>query len=148
MLKNLLNYLLVITLLCIGGNSIAQQNHTVSGTVKDRRNGELMIGVTVRIEGNLSVGTASNEYGFYSLSLPKGNYTLVISYIGYDEQRQQVQLDRNARIDWLLEQATEGKNNLQEVVVSSAKKDKNLSNAQMGALQNQEIPLRCCNGFP
>src|SRR5688500_3048211 len=132
MLKNLVNHLLVTTLLCISSNSIAQQKHTVSGTVKDRKNGELMIGVTVRIEGNLSIGTASNEYGFYSLSLPKGNDTLIISYIGYDEQRQHVQLEKNARIDWLLEQATEGKNNLQEVVVSSAKKDKNLSNAQMG----------------
>ncbi|MDQ0640260.1 hypothetical protein QF042_003825 [Pedobacter sp. W3I1] len=132
MLRNLVNYLLVPTLLCISSNSVAQQKHTVSGTIKDRKNGELMIGVTVRIEGNLSVGTASNEYGFYSLSLPKGNYTLIISYIGYDEQRQYVQLEKNVRIDWLLEQAMEGKNSLQEVLISSAKKDKNLSNAQMG----------------
>ena len=47
-LKKLINYLLVTTLLCISSNSIAQQKHTVSGTIKDRKNGELMIGVTVR----------------------------------------------------------------------------------------------------
>lgn len=77
---------------------------------------------------NPAIGVATNEYGFYSLSISKGRYTIITSCIGYGEQRQTVQLDKNVKFDWSLEQTS----NLDEVVVTSQRKDKNLSAAEMG----------------
>lgn len=50
----------------------------ISGTVKDANNGETIIGATVRLKELPSAGNFTNEYGFYSISAPKGNYTLEI----------------------------------------------------------------------
>lgn len=77
---------------------------------------------------NPAIGVAANEYGFYSLFISKGRYTIITSCIGYGEQRQTVQLDKNVKLDWSLEQTS----NLDEVVVTSQRKDKNLSAAEMG----------------
>jgi hypothetical protein len=52
------------------------QNATLSGTIKDARNGEDLIGATVRVIELKDKGARSNSYGFYSLTLPKGNYTI------------------------------------------------------------------------
>lgn len=106
----------------------AQQNYTISGSIKDKANGESLIGANLRIIEIPTVGVAANEYGFYSLSVPNGVYTLSVSYIGYGEQRQTVKLDRNTKIDWLLESSV----SLDEVVVTAVRKDKNLSSAEMG----------------
>lgn len=122
----------LIALLMFPSLVFAQVKYTVSGTIKDKKNGELLIGVTVKVAENTNVGVAANEYGFYSLSLPEGNYTIIVSYVGYEEQRQSVRLDKNVKLDISLEQTAEKSTNLKEVVVSSSKKDKNLSAAQMG----------------
>jgi hypothetical protein len=122
----------LVALFMLPGLLFAQARHTVSGTVKDKKNGELLIGVTIQVAENPGIGAAANEYGFYSLSLPKGNYTLIVTSVGYDEQRHSVQLDKNLKLDLLLEQSVEKGTNLREVVVSSTRKDKNLVSTQMG----------------
>jgi hypothetical protein len=108
---------------------LAQSKHTVSGTVKENSSGETLIGVSVSVEGKPSVGVVTNEYGFYSLSLLQGNYTLRFSYIGYEQNLVPIELNSNitANID-LSEESTI----LQEVVVSAKKDDDNLSSAAMG----------------
>ncbi|MEO6915924.1 MAG: TonB-dependent receptor, partial [Chitinophagaceae bacterium] len=103
-----------------------------SGTIKDKKNGELLIGVTIKVAENPSVGVAANEYGFYSVSLPAGDYTIVASNVGYEEQRHPVQLNKNVKLDLFLDQNVEEGVNLKEVVVTSTRKDKNLSSSQMG----------------
>ncbi|MBW4888924.1 TonB-dependent receptor [Mucilaginibacter sp. HMF5004] len=122
----------LVILLMFPSLVFAQVKYTVSGTIKDKKNGELLIGVTVKIAEKPGIGTSANEYGFYSIALPKGNYTIIVSYVGYEEQRQAVQLDKNVKLDLSLEQTSDKGTNLKEVVVSSGKKDKNLSTAQMG----------------
>jgi hypothetical protein len=62
---------------------------TISGTIKSRSKGETLIGASIRA-GN--TGTASNEYGFYSLTLDKGSYTLEFSAIGLQSKSEQVPL--------------------------------------------------------
>lgn len=119
--------LLILTGLFYSTAIIAQQRFVINGTVKDKNNGELLIGVTVRVAELPNIGVAANEYGFYSLSLPKGHYTIIVSYAGYDEQRLPVQLDKNIKLDLFLEQRKS-----QGVVVTSVKKDKNISTAVMG----------------
>ncbi|HEX2533008.1 MAG TPA: TonB-dependent receptor [Chitinophagaceae bacterium] len=123
--------IILIALWMLPGLAFAQVRYTVSGTIKDRKNGELLIGVTLRVAENPGIGTVTNEYGFYSLSLPQGDYRVIVSYLGYQEQSHPVQLDRNVKLDLLLEQSEKG-TNLQEVVVSSSKRDNNLSSSVMG----------------
>jgi hypothetical protein len=109
-----------------------QQTRSVSGTVKDKKNGELLIGVTVKVSDDPSINVVANEYGFYSLSLPEGDHTIIISYPGYRDFEQQIKVDQNIKLDLFLNQEEQKSNTIEEVVVSGVKKDKNLSSAQMG----------------
>src|SRR5687767_8567491 len=63
--------------------AIAQKKYTISGKIKDEATGELLIGASVVLKGAIQSGTSSNAYGFYSLSVAEGDYTLTYSYIGY-----------------------------------------------------------------
>ena len=70
---------------------------TLSGYLKDSETNEVLIGATVRIDGK-PIGTVSNSYGFYSLTLPSGNYQLKYSYIGYKSKTIPVALNNNQDI--------------------------------------------------
>lgn len=118
--------------LCFSTLAIAQQTYSVSGTVKDKKNGELLIGVSVKVSEDPSINVAANEYGFYSLSLPAGNYTIIISNPGYKDFEQQITVDQNIKLDLPLLPQEEVTKTIDEVVVSAVKKDKNLTSAQMG----------------
>ncbi|MBP2616308.1 TonB-dependent receptor [Chryseobacterium jejuense] len=119
--------------LCFSTLVMAQQQaRSISGTVKDKKNGELLIGVTVKVSDDPSINVVANEYGFYSLSLPEGNHTIVISYPGYKDFEQQINVEQNMKLDLFLNQEEQKSNTIDEVVVSGVKKDKNLSSAQMG----------------
>src|SRR5688572_23676488 len=62
-------------------SSAAQEKFTVSGTISDKESNETLIGVNLFIR-ELKTGITTNEYGFYSISLPAGDYTLEVSYVG------------------------------------------------------------------
>lgn len=106
----------------------AQSKYTISGTVKQRSSGETLIGVSVVVAENPKLGVITNEYGFYSLSLPKGNYTLRFSYTGYKQELIPIQLDSNVTVS--LNLADEG--SMKEVVVSAHKGHDNITKATMG----------------
>jgi hypothetical protein len=57
----------------------AQKKYTISGTVKDAANGELMIATNVFVEPSMK-GTTTNLYGFFSLTVPEGTHTLKVSF--------------------------------------------------------------------
>lgn len=107
---------------------LAQSKYTVSGTVKEKSSGETLIGVNIMVVENPSIGITTNEYGFYSLSLPEGNYTLRFSYIGYEQELVPVRLNSNIMANVNLSDGV----TLQEVVVSSRKDDHNLTSTAMG----------------
>ncbi|PQJ09136.1 hypothetical protein CJD36_020290 [Flavipsychrobacter stenotrophus] len=108
--------------------SFAQQKYTISGTVNDKTTGETIIGAILRIEGK-SAGTTTNEYGFYSLSLPAGSYIVMVDYIGYQEHMFSLTLEK----DSILAISMVPKNKqLLEVVVTSKAKNENITSAQMG----------------
>jgi len=119
--------------LCFSTLTIAQQTYSVSGTVKDKKNGELLIGVSVKVSEDPSINVTANEYGFYSLSLPAGTYTVIISNPGYKDFEQQITVDQNMKLDLPLLPQEETTKAIDEVVVTAVKKDKNLTSAQMGA---------------
>ncbi|HKJ42152.1 MAG TPA: carboxypeptidase-like regulatory domain-containing protein, partial [Sunxiuqinia sp.] len=70
----------------------------ISGYIKDANTGESLIGASVLVK-ELGVGTISNNYGFYSLSVSPGTYTIVCSYIGYQSQEQSIELMGNERLE-------------------------------------------------
>ena len=92
----------------------AQERYTLSGTVSEAASNETLIGVTVAIS-ELKTGTTTNEYGFYSITLPEGEYQVVVSYLGFQELVKTIKLDRNVKEDFNLVEKTE---ELQEVVVT------------------------------
>lgn len=105
----------------------AQEKFTISGYAKDAKNGEALIGVTV-YKKNSQIGTSTNEYGFYSLTLPKGQDTIVFSFVGYKTVFKPVNLTSNQTLS--LDIAEEGKE-LEEVVISSEREDKNIKSMEM-----------------
>lgn len=112
---------------CLFFHSFAQEKRTISGYIKDAKNGEALIGVTVQ-KKNSQIGTSANAYGFYSLTLPKGNDTLIFSFVGYKTLVQPIDLNSNQTLN--IEMSEEGQE-LEEVVVSSEKEDKNIKSMEM-----------------
>lgn len=112
--------------ICFGPH--AQKNVTISGTIKDGSTGESLIGATVSVEELPNTGTTTNEYGFYSLSIPPGMYIFNVSYVGFADQKERVNLSVNISKDWNLQEGI----TIQEVVVTAVKNDENLSRSAMG----------------
>ena len=119
----------------------AQNNYTISGYVKDAATGETIIGATISIKANPG-GISSNQYGFYSLTLNKNNYTLVCSHIGYKSQI----ININLATDTLLNIAMQtGVALSEEVIVTARKRDNNVRNAQMGKIT---LPIEQIRAIP
>lgn len=89
------------------------QKITVSGYVEDGSSKERLIGVNVYF-GGTQIGTTTNTYGFYSLTVPKGEYTIHASYIGYSGVSKSVSLKKDTIIDFRISESSE---KLQEVEV-------------------------------
>ncbi|WP_243751813.1 TonB-dependent receptor [Niastella caeni] len=103
----------------------------MSGYVKDSLSGETLIGATVSVNGH-GKGIVSNQFGFYSITLPRGVYAIVVSFAGYQVHQVEISLDKNIEQNFYLSAKTV----LQEVIVSAAtrRRDENVTNAQMGQI--------------
>ena len=106
------NMLLGVCLLLTTALS-AQTNFTIRGKIKDAKNGETLMGATVFLKGTTN-GTITNNYGFYSLTATKGDYTVVVSYMGYQEVIKNINLSENLELNFELEAVSE---ELDEVVI-------------------------------
>lgn len=116
----------------------AQSKYTISGIITDSATGETMIGATVSVKEQSGVGTACNNYGFYSLTLPQGSYTLVIGYLGYDAITKQISLTANLKTDFKLSPNAQV---MDEVVVNAERENENITNSDVGVtkLELKEI---------
>ncbi len=123
-------YKLMFFLLFIGFIPLLSpaQNFTISGTVKEKTSGETLTGATITVSEKPSVAIATNEYGFYSLSLPKGNYNLNFSFAGRKQESVAIRLDSNVTINISLAEA----GRLEDVVVTAKKSNENITKASMG----------------
>lgn len=132
-------FLLTLTLFCLALSVLAQPGQatrfTISGTIKSAAKGETLIGATVRT-GN--TGTSSNEYGFYSLTLDKGNYTLEFSAIGLQTKTADIILDKDIKLNISLDDEVK---NLEGVIVTAQSRGRSISSPQMGVekLSTREI---------
>jgi hypothetical protein len=89
--------LLIVFLVLQSILSVAQERVTLSGSVVDSNNNETMIGVLVEIS-ELKISTFTNEYGFFSLTVPKGFYNLQVSTIGYETKIIEISLQENSKL--------------------------------------------------
>ncbi|MFZ6052617.1 TonB-dependent receptor [Halocola ammonii] len=119
--------------LCLAFLASGQERFTLSGYVKDEASGESIIGVNIIAEGP-QVGTATNEYGFYSLSLPRGEYAIRVSFIGYQNVRDTINLVDDITRNFELKLSSI-ETEAAEVV---ADRNKNVDDAQMGTV-NLEV---------
>ncbi|WP_188369347.1 TonB-dependent receptor [Muriicola marianensis] len=116
---------IVLTLLFYGIS--AQERFTLSGTVSEVSSNEALIGVSIVIP-SLKTGVSTNEYGFFSLTLPRGTYELQITYLGFEEISETVVFDRDKKMNF---QLTEKAEVLDEVVVTENVEQLNIRKPQM-----------------
>ncbi len=124
-LKKLFTFLLFL------GTALAfsQEKFTISGTISEAETGETLIGVNVIIP-SLQTGTVTNQYGYYSITLPKGEYEIMYSSIGFAPQKVQISLSGNVKKDLALTTDTES---LDEVIIEANNERLNVRSSQMSA---------------
>ena len=125
-----INYYLffpTILLLFISNLSLAQEKFTLSGFVSDIDSKETLIGVNI-IVPELQIGTITNEYGFYSLTLPKGNHILQINYLGYRTKKENIILNEDITKNFGLKQQSEI---LDEIILEENIETLNIKSPQM-----------------
>ena len=132
---------LLLLALCLPFVLSAQEKYTINGYVKDASNGEALIGATVLIT-ELGSGNITNVYGFYSITVPPGDYNIEFRYLGFVTQRQTISLNENKRIDVELsfEQTA-----LEEVVVTAKPEDENVTSMEMSVA---EIDIQTIRKMP
>ena len=116
--------------------SFAQNKYTLSGFIKDEA-GEELIGATIYIP-KLKVGSVTNVYGFYSITIPEGQYEFDYSYVGYKTEEKDINLNKNISLNITL---TEETKSIEEVIVTAERKNDNVVKTEMSTvkLQAKEI---------
>ncbi|MBC7509205.1 MAG: TonB-dependent receptor [Ferruginibacter sp.] len=120
-------FLFLFFLLLLGFCVSAQNKYTISGYVKDVQNGETLIGSPITISGNTK-GISPNQYGFYSITLLQGGYDVICSYAGFQPKLISIKLNADQQLNFDLVTGAA----LQEVIISSKRKDGNVKDPQMG----------------
>ncbi len=116
---------------------------TLSGYLRDKNTGEVLIGANVYVKGN-TLGAMTNGYGFYSLTLSSANYLMVFSYMGYKEVVQEVNLNENTRLSV---EMTEDKLEIREVEIVAADHESEIRNTQMSQFSFSPKTLSQLPGF-
>lgn len=121
----------ILSLFClISLGSIAQSNYTISGYVNDAATGESLIGATVFLEGT-GKGAVTNVYGFFSLTVEEGSYTIKCSYVGYNDWSQSADLKEDLRLNIEIQPSAAL---MDEVVIEAEALDNNTTGTQMGEM--------------
>ena len=105
----------------------SQEKYTISGTVYDKKNNETLIGVSLYFP-KLNTGITTNEYGFYSITLPEGTYKIQLNYIGYSTIIETIILNQKVTKNFKLNEETES---LDEIIIESNIENLNVKTPQM-----------------
>ncbi len=116
------------------------QKHTISGYVMDAASKETLIGATI-FDKNSGKGCATNNYGFYTLTLDQGTVDVQVSYVGYTQQNKTIDLKENLSMNFMLETNT----TLDEVVVEASRSTVSARNPQMSVV---ELPVQQIKSIP
>ena len=96
-----------------------EKTATLSGYLKDKNTGEALIGAALVIN-DLQVGTTTNAFGFFSITVPKGNYQVHYSFIGYSHQSEAIDLASSRTKDFVLQEEPPV---LEEIIVNAVAPD-------------------------
>lgn len=119
----------------------SQEKFTISGYIKDSKNGESLVGATIHKQGT-SMGTSANEYGFYSLTLPKGTHIMEVMLLSYKTFTFELKLEKSASMNFEL---TEEGRDLEEVTVTGEAADKNITSVEMSVAK---LDIKQINKIP
>ena len=122
---------LIMLLVFVCDFASAQEKLTLSGYVRDANSGENLIAAVIRVRA-LNLSTYSNNYGFYSISLPEGKHEIEISYVGYATKEEQIEVNSSKRHNFEL---VSNSSVIEEIVVTGKKEDDHVTSAQMGNLK-------------
>lgn len=112
---------------------------TISGYISEKGSKENLPGVAVYVP-KLKVGTASNDYGFYSITLPKDSVELIFSYVGFKGKKLSLYLDKN--VTYNIEMGAE---DLEEVIITAEQTKKLSEETQMSSF---DIPIEQIKQIP
>jgi hypothetical protein len=134
-------FCLLQMVLIMGGLQAQTGKYTINGYIKDESSGEVLINATITIQPS-GIAVMTNSYGYYSVTLPAGKYTMLVTYSGFKAYQKEVDVKSNTTIDVVL--ATAGKD-MQEVVITGEKKLRRTNTVGMGiqqlsAAQIKKIP--------
>lgn len=118
---------LLLILLVFSQSILGQEKYTLSGTITDISSNETLIGVNILIP-EIQSGTMTNEYGFYSITLPKGTYEIQISYLGFETVSETINLNQNISKNYRLIESAES---LDEIVIKDNVEKLNIKKPQM-----------------
>jgi len=119
---------LVFILILFSSSVILGQKSTISGYVKEASSGEGLIGASVYVK-ELKTGNVTNTYGFYSLTLPLGKYTLVFSSSGFNKKEQVITVA--SKPQELSVELSAASQELAEVIVKARANDENVKGIEM-----------------
>ncbi|QCE39978.1 TonB-dependent receptor [Psychroserpens sp. NJDZ02] len=125
-MKQITNSILLLLLFSCS-IAFAQEKYTLSGKITEASSNETLISVNVIIP-ELNTGAVTNEYGFYSITLPEGTYTVAVSYLGFTDIIETITLDKNTSKNFSLEESFE---NLDEVIITENIEKLNIKKPQM-----------------
>ena len=130
--KNMIKYYsITFILFLVFSTAFTQTKFTLSGELRDSSNGETLIGAVVKIiETNKTIST--NTYGYFALTLPSENYTVQITYLGFQTKILKVNLDKDTKLNVKL-----GKKSItgKEVVIKGEREDKNVKSTEMSTVE-------------
>jgi len=122
-------FIFAFLLLIIAINTFAQKKVTLSGYMRDAQTGEALIAATIYVR-DLQLGAQTNTYGFYSVTVPAGMHQVLYTYVGYANQEQSMSLNDNT----VFNAALQPNSTLQEVEITSSRKDENVTTTEMGTV--------------
>ncbi|MDN3491521.1 TonB-dependent receptor [Winogradskyella bathintestinalis] len=123
-----MKHVFLVIILGLSQFIFSQETHTIRGTVKDFSNGETVFGASVFLKGT-TIGTTTNEYGFYSITAPKDSYTLIISYVGFEDIFKEINLNTDQTLNFEIK---ESETLLDEVIINADEPERvNIKKPQM-----------------
>lgn len=140
-MREKLLYILLLLLLCVRVACGQAKRHTVSGIISDENSGESLLYAHIYLADNIQTGTSSNDQGFYAITLSPGQYRMVFSYIGYENDTVEINLMKDLKLDHRMQSTT----TLTEVEVVDRKLAKIQDDVQMSKVG---IPMDQINSLP